>query len=213
MNKRQLITKLGLVAGAAIVGVQFFATAPSTAATGTSWETVRAAYQVARNHATTEDVDKALDLADGFLVDHPQDGRALTYRGSLSALRARLSWMPWKKLGMLNDGISQMDEGVSLVSKAAAGTAQEIEVRMVRGTTSANIPGAFGRGGVAYSDFKAVVNHPRFGDISIENRAAAMAWLAALSRRQGQEAEGERLQKEAEAIDQAIALKIREQAA
>lgn len=213
MNTHRLITTLGLAVGAAIVGIPLVATTPSAAATSPTWENVRSAYQIARSEVTADEVDKALAIADGFLAEHPRDGRALTYRGSLSALRARLSWMPWKKLGMLNDGISQMDEGVTLVSKAAAGTAQEIEVRMVRGTTSANIPGAFGRGGVAYSDFKAVVNHPRFGDISTENRAAAMAWLAALSRRQGQEAEGERLQKEAEAIDQAIALKIREQAA
>ena len=208
MNKRNLISKIGLAALVLIDG-RMLPGAPAAAAPSATWESVRAAYQLARDRTETADVDRALDMTDGFLAAHPGDGRAMTYRGSLAAMRARVSWMPWKKLGMLHEGISQMDEGVARVIKA--GSDLELEVRLVRGTTSANIPSAFGRGGVAISDFKAVVRHPRFAELSPEHRATALAWLAAMSRRQGQEAEAERLQHEAEAIDPAAARKVKEQ--
>lgn len=208
MNKRQLISKMGLTALLLIDG-RMLSGAPAVAASSVSWESVRAAYQVARERTETADVDRALELVDGFLAEHPGDGRAMTYRGSLAAMRARVSWMPWKKLSMLHEGISQMDEGVAWVTKA--GSDFELEVRLVRGTTSAGIPSAFGRGGVAISDFKAIVRHPRFAELSPEHRATAMAWLAAMNRRQGQHADAERLQHEAESIDPAAARKVKEQ--
>lgn len=208
MNKRHLISKIGLIALVLIDG-RMLPAAPAAAASSTTWESVRAAYQVARDRIEAADVDRALELADGFLAEHPGDGRAMTYRGSLAAMRARVSWMPWKKLGMLHEGISQMDEGVARVIKA--GSDLELEVRLVRGTTSASIPSAFGRGGVATSDFKAIVRHPRFAELSSEHRATALAWLAAMNRRQGQEADANRLQREAEAIDPAVARKVQEQ--
>lgn len=196
----------------ALVGGHVFPSASATASTSATWESVREAYRKARDHAQTEDVDRALSLADGFLIEHPRDGRALTYRGSLAAMRARVSWLPWKKLGMLQEGINQMDEGVSLVSKAGAGSEHELEVRLVRGISSAKIPSTFGRGGVAFSDFKAVVNHPRFAELAATHRATAKAWLAVMYRRQGQGAESERLQSEAEALDAVVARKVKEQA-
>jgi hypothetical protein len=212
MNKRRLISGLGLAA-ALMVGGHLISSAPVAASPDTPWESVRQAYQQARDRAQAEDVDHALSLADGYLAAHPRDGRALTYRGSLAALRARVSWMPWKKLGMLHEGIGQMDDGVSLVTKAAPGSAQELEVRLVRGITSANIPSTFGRGGVAFSDFKAVVKHPHFPELAAEHRATALAWMAVMHKRQGQVAESERLQREAEALDATAARKVSEQAA
>lgn len=212
MTTQQTEWKAGSSAAVFPVAARFVAEDAVPAVTETTWEDVREACQVARRNARTADVDRALALADDYLTARPEDGRALTYRGSLAALRARLSWLPWKKLSLLNKGIGQMEEGVARVRHAAGGTPLEMEVRLVRATTSASIPAAFGRAGVALSDFKAVVGHPQFSFLPPEHRATALAWLAALCRRRGEASEAEGLQRDAEAIDLAIADRVRVQA-
>lgn len=147
------------------------------------------AYGIAQSRGDTDAIDKALSLAEQYLSAHPGDGRALTYKGSLAAMRARESILPWRKLTFLKDGIDWMDDGVAAVlkDKSLARGRTEIEVRMVRGTTSARIPGAFGRGGVARADFRAVVANPQFEAIAPLHRASAYAWLAILTHRDGDE--------------------------
>ncbi len=210
MHKRRFLHGLGLWAATATAALLV----PGlSAADDAAWNGVLQAYQLARAKPQTAEVDHALELADAFLAANPRDGRALTYRGSLSTLRARISWMPWKKLAMLNEGVTQMDDGVAMVGKSAKGTAMELEVHLVRGVTSANIPRAFGRGGTAFADFKAVVNHPHFAELSAANRASALAWLSIMYQRQDQPTQAERFMREAEALDPATAARIKAEAA
>jgi hypothetical protein len=177
---------------AALAAAMFSAgpiTRPASASNSATleWSQVQGAYYEARDRGDSDVIDRALALADRFVSAHPADGRALTYRGSLSAMRARVSIMPWTKLSMLHEGIEQMDTGVDRIlrDKQLAGGEAEIEVRMVRGTTSARIPRAFGRGGVAVGDFRAVAAHPHFEQLQPAHRASALAWLAVLAKRQG----------------------------
>jgi hypothetical protein len=150
------------------------------------WSAVTAAYSNAHAKGDSQAIEDALDLATKYVEKHPGDGRGLTYRGSLAAMKARESYLPWRKLSSLNQGVDWMDEGVSAVlnNKELAGTRTEIEVRMVRGTTSARIPKLFGRGSVARADFLAVVSNPHFNAVSNINKASVYAWLAVLSNRQ-----------------------------
>lgn len=156
------------------------------------WQRVQGAYAQARDRGESEAIDAALKLADGFVAAHPGDGRALTYRGSLAAMRAKVSLMPWTKLAMLHEGIQQMDDGVDRVlrDKALAGGEIELDVRMVRGITSARIPRAFGRGSVAVADFRSVAASSHFDQMLPAHRATALAWLAVLAKRQGDEKAG-----------------------
>lgn len=213
MNKRHFLSGLGLGTAAVLAASLTTHTVAGVNPDTATWDALHAAYAQARDHTEAEVVDQALALADTYLQRNPKDGRALTYRGSLAAMRARVSWMPWKKLGMLHEGINQMDDGLTLVTRAGAPGEVEIDARMVRGITSARIPATFGRGGVATSDFKAIVKHPHFASISAEHRATALAWLAVMNKRQGQQAEADRLRSEAEAVDAAAARKVWEQAA
>ncbi len=174
------------------------------------WDQVRQAYQRARELGQTQAVDEAIGLADGYLQTHPQDGLALTYRGSLATLRAKLSWMPWRKLGWLREGIAQMDDGVALADRLTPSSIQALEARLVRGLTSANIPQAFGRGGIAFADLQAVAAHPRFAQWEPGHRATVLAWLAVLHQRQGRDAQSQQLRQQAEAIDRAAARKVLE---
>lgn len=172
------------------------------------WGRVHEAYEQARERSDASSIDKALDLADEFIKVNPQDGRALTYRGSLASMRARESWMPWKKLSMLHEGIAQMDEGIDLLTAKAKGSSEEIEARMVRGITSARIPQAFGRGSVAVGDFRFIEQSPIFGKMKPQDQATTLAWLSALVSRQGKEQESASLFGRASAIDATIAEKI-----
>lgn len=197
---------------ALLSGLMYFAWLhPSpVVASSLPWDSVRQAYQRARDLGQTAAVDEALALADGYLQAHPQDGLALTYRGSLATLRARISWMPWKKLGWLHEGISQMDDGVALAARTAPASSQALEARLVRGLTSANIPQTFGRGGIAFADLQAVASNPQFAQWEPHHRATVLAWLSVLHRRQGGTADSDRLRRQAEAIDAAAARRVLE---
>lgn len=178
MKKRLLVLALAVSSGCF-----------SVSAENVLWERLVDAYAAAQTDGKTDSIDKALTIAKQYLGSNPGDGRALTYKGSLSAMRARESILPWKKLAYLKDGINWMDDGVTAVLKdrALVGSRTEIDVRMVRGTTSARIPSAFGRGGVARADFRAVVGNPQFGSVAPQHRASAYAWLAILAHRDGDE--------------------------
>lgn len=186
---KTLLSIATLAAAAVLAATSAPSTSAAPAAAGTEWTAVHSAYTQARDRGETGAIDQALELADAYVKAHPADGRALTYRGSLAAMRARASLLPWRKLSYLHEGIQQMDDGVERVVRDGklAGGDVEIDVRMVRGITSARIPRAFGRGGTAVADFRAITSLPRFDQLQPEHRASALAWLAVLAQRQGDE--------------------------
>lgn len=167
------------------------------------WNAVTAAYSQAKSKGDSDTIEKALDLATQYAEKYPKDGRAMTYRGSLASMKARESILPWRKLGSLNQGVDWMDEGVTMVlkDKELAGGRVELDVRMVRGITSARIPKLFGRGAVARSDFLAVIANPLFNEMNNVNKASAYAWLAVLSHRQSDDAGSNDWLNKARAID------------
>ncbi len=181
----------------------------SHATDSAEWLAVTNAYSTTKATDSSDKLDEAYDLATKYAEQHPTDGRAMTYRGSLATMKAKDSLLPWKKLSSLNKGVDWMDEGVSIVTndKALAGSRVEIEVRMVRGITSARIPALFGRGSVARADLMAVTATPIFKDITPANKATAFAWLAVLLRRQNDSAAGDWL-KQARAADEQVASSI-----
>jgi hypothetical protein len=168
-----------------------------------SWEAVAQAYAVARTQRDAASIDLALKKIGAWLAAHADDGRALVYQGSLLTLRARASVLPWKKLSMLQDGVGRMERGVARVMNdpAQAGGPLELEVRVVRGTTSARIPRVFGRGNSARADLRAVIANPMFGHLQPATRAGALGWMAVLSERDGNAEVAEALLAQARAAD------------
>lgn len=175
-----------------------------------SWEHFLTAYAAAQSQGDMGSIDRAAALVDAHLARYKGDARALTYKGSLSCMRARESLWPWRKLSLLRDGIGWMDDGVAavLADKAQAASRLAIDVRMVRGITSARIPATFGRGGVARADFRAIVAHPQFASISAPHRATALAWLAVLAQRDGDEAAASQQFALARQADAAVAAQV-----
>lgn len=177
------------------------------------WTAVSNAYSQAQAKGDSDTIEKALDLATQYAEKYPRDGRAMTYQGSLATMKARESVLPWRKLGSLNQGVDLMDEGVSAVLKdrESVGSRVEIEVRMVRGITSARIPKLFGRGSVARSDFLSVIANPHFNGLNNVNKATVYVWLAVLAHRQNDGSGFNDWLSKARSADAATAISILEQ--
>lgn len=154
-----------------------------------------------------DQIDAAYELASKYVNAHPKDGRAMTYKGSLAAMRARESLLPWRKIRYLNQGTALMDDGVNLVleDKNLKDSRVEIEVRLVRGVTSGRIPSLFNRGAVARADFKRIVEHPEFGQIAPHHQATAYAWLAVMMKRDSRPEDAQTWLEKGRAVDASMA--------
>jgi hypothetical protein len=77
-------------------------------------------------------------------------GRALTYIGSLTALRAKFALWPHEKWKAANEGLRLMDKGL-------AGNPDDIEALFIHGTTCYFLPPFFGRADDAQRQFRKIV--------------------------------------------------------
>lgn len=133
-------------------------------------------------------VDAAYETASGALKARPNDPIAMVYKGSLATQIARDAYLPWNKLGYLKLGVDLMDQAMDVILKTKNhNEASELEVRMVRGITNAQIPTTFGRGGVARDDFHYIVSSNGFKSFDPSDKATVYAWLAVFEYRDGQE--------------------------
>ncbi len=76
-------------------------------------------------------------------------GRAQTYIGALTALRAKHALWPQDKWRFANDGLKLMDEGLKLAP-------EDVEALFVHGTTCFYLPVFFGRSDDAQRDLRAI---------------------------------------------------------
>lgn len=80
----------------------------------------------------------------------PADPVLLAYAGAAETLRARASWLPWRKLRHAEDGLAQIDKALALLpgdARAAgpSGLAPALEVRYVAANTFLALPAMFNR--------------------------------------------------------------------
>ena len=143
-------------------------------------EDVRTAYTEARTGRMP--LEKAVDVADAFLKDHPADPVVTAYKGSLLTMMARDSIMPWRKLGFLNTGLDLLDKAVDNIDRAktAGDRDPKLEILMVSATTNANIPKVFGRRPAAERDFRAILSAQNFARLNAKEKAAVYSWMAVL---------------------------------
>lgn len=186
----------------------FATTQANAVAHNPEFQRVVTAYEDAQKNP--KQIDSAYTFASQYVSTHPKDGIAITYKGSLAAMRARESILPWRKISYLNEGTRLMDDGVEIVTadKTLVNTAAEIEVRMVRGITSARIPAVFGRGKVAKADFKRIIDHPKFPSMSATHQATALAWMAVLSARNSDQGDANQWLNKAREVDSSVANRV-----
>lgn len=106
-----------------------------------------------------EFVDKSIELFKKLEKDSDYKGLARTYIGSLIMLKGKYAFWPNQKLNYVDDGLKEMDKGLSLDPK-------NIESLFIYGSTCYYLPFFLGKKNLAISKLKKLVHE--LNDSSIE---------------------------------------------
>ena len=95
-------------------------------------------------------IDDAADRFARLSAAQPADPVLLAYAGASEALRARTTWLPWRKMRHADDGLAQIDKALVLVAAQPAqpgpsGLPAVLEVRFVAANTFLALPSLFHR--------------------------------------------------------------------
>ena len=91
-------------------------------------------------------IEQAAEAFSGLLKSEPANPVLLAYAGATTAMKASTTWLPWKKMGYAEDGLSQLDKALSMLSPAHDAPAQNgtpgvLEVKYVAANTFLAVPG------------------------------------------------------------------------
>ncbi|KDB53435.1 hypothetical protein X805_10200 [Sphaerotilus natans subsp. natans DSM 6575] len=123
----------------------------ATAATpATDFDQAAAIFGRARDgdHAA---IAPALAQFTALLQARPDDPLLLAYAGAATAMQARATWMPWKKMGHAEDGLAMIDRALARLTPAHAtelhrGVPVALETRLTAAGTFLALPAMFHRG-------------------------------------------------------------------
>ena len=96
-------------------------------------------------------VDAAADAFDTLLQAEPTSPVLMAYAGASTAMKARTTILPWKKMGYAEDGLAMLDKALALLTPAhdAVGqhrTPANLETRFVAASTFLAVPEFMHRG-------------------------------------------------------------------
>jgi hypothetical protein len=96
-------------------------------------------------------IEQAAEAFSGLLKSEPTNPVLLAYAGAATAMKATAmkattTWLPWKKMGYAEDGLSQLDKALSMLNPAhdapvQNGTPGVLEVKYVAANTFLAVPG------------------------------------------------------------------------
>lgn len=103
--------------------------------------------QTGDSAATAQAAQEFADL----LHTEPGNPVLMAYAGAATAMRARTTWLPWKKMAYAEDGLAQIDKALALLTPAHNAAVQRqvpgaLEVRFVAANTFLAVPGFMNRG-------------------------------------------------------------------
>ncbi|MEO8296731.1 MAG: hypothetical protein ABI574_02895 [Burkholderiales bacterium] len=127
-------------------------------------------------------VDPAAEAFTALATQHPGDPVLLAYAGAATAMRARSSWLPWKKLSWAEDGLAQLDKALALLTPASdaplyRGTPASLETRFVAANTFLALPSMLNRHARGEKLLNEVLGSPLFEAAPLPFKAAV--WLRA----------------------------------
>lgn len=96
-------------------------------------------------------IEQAAEAFSGLLKSEPANPVLLAYAGAATAMKATTTWLPWKKMGYAEDGLSQLDKALSMLNPAHDAPVQNstpgvLEVKFVAANTFLAVPGFMHRG-------------------------------------------------------------------
>ncbi|MFZ2652313.1 MAG: hypothetical protein WA210_19620 [Burkholderiaceae bacterium] len=135
----------------AILGssVSLSLTAPALAADAASFDTAFQEFQRA-NTGVDAAIDTAAERFGALSVASPGDPVLLAYTGAATAMRARTTLLPWKKMSFAEDGLARIDKALGMLTPAHdapmyRGTPASLETRFTAASTFLALPGMFNR--------------------------------------------------------------------
>lgn len=151
------------------------------AATAAQFQAAYAAFEHAQqgdSAAITAAAEQFQALSDA----EPVDLVLRAYAGSATALQARSTWLPWKKMGYAEDGLALIDKALAQLrptddAPRYRATPASLEVRFTAASTFLALPSMFNRQARGQKLLAEVMAHPQFGTSPLGFRAAV--WLRA----------------------------------
>ncbi|MDR3367632.1 hypothetical protein [Rhodoferax sp.] len=110
-------------------------------------------------------IEPAADSFTSLLRAEPINPVVMAYAGAATAMRARTTWFPWKKMGFAEDGMALLDKSLAMLTSAHSAPLQHnvpaaLEVRFVAANTFLAVPGFMNRGPRGAKLLQAVVDSP-----------------------------------------------------
>ena len=154
---------------------------PARAADTASFESAFGEFQrgLSGNEAS---VDVAADRFAALSAATPGDPVLLAYSGAATAMRARTTFLPWKKMTFAEDGLALLDKALALLTPAHdaplhRGTSASLETRFTAASTFVALPGMFNRHARGMKLLDEVLASPLFAGAPLAFRGAV--WLRA----------------------------------
>ncbi|MDD5031104.1 MAG: hypothetical protein PHH58_16675, partial [Rhodoferax sp.] len=106
----------------------------------------------------------------------------MAYAGAATAMRANTTWMPWKKIAYVEDGMALLDKALAMLTAEHNAPLQHevpaaLEVRLVAANTFLAVPGFMNRGARGAKLLSDILVSPLLATAPLEFRGAV--WLVA----------------------------------
>jgi hypothetical protein len=185
-------TRSLFVRRAVVAGVMALATLASLVAAGPACAAGDAPFQSAFqsfSQASAGDksaIEPAADAFETLLKAEPTNPVLMAYAGASTAMKARNASMPWKKMGLAEDGLAQLDKALAMLTPAhdapiQRGTPGALEVRFVAANAFLGVPSFMNRAERGAKLLGEVLASPLFERAPLPFKGAVWMRAAALA--------------------------------
>lgn len=147
---RRFALRRGLAALALVTCLGPLAAAPAWAADTPAQQAALQAFQLARAGDEGQ-IPSAVEKLQALSQAEPGQPLWLAYAGAATALQARTTFAPWKKMRYTEDGLAMIDKALALLPTLAEGAQHNnvpvpLEVKLTAASTFLALPSMFNRG-------------------------------------------------------------------
>jgi len=142
----------------------------------TAFAQATATFALARGGDHTA-IAPALAQFTALLQAQPDDPLLLAYAGAATAMQARTTWLPWKKVGHAEDGLAMIDRALARLTpthdaELRRGVPVALETRLTAAGTFLALPALFHRGERGRRLLEQVQRDPALADLPAALREA-----------------------------------------
>lgn len=127
----------------------------------------------------------------------PADPVLQAYAGAALTLQGRDAWLPWRKMGLTEDGLARIDRALAQLQGAHdrplhRGTPASLEVRFVAASVFLDLPGFFNRGPRGEQLLAEVLGSPLLGNSPLPFQGVVLMRAGQQAAKAGKPAEARR---------------------